>query len=1770
MLIFRYHYSENDLNTSETFYMLPDLNISKRVLNFLLLILGNKLCSMEKLFQDIKQLTKQSRLIPAEEVITRCLLPFDEVHPQNFSDAEIEQYEGILIDLFYVNSGILSLQCSIRISTCLISLYQKQPTPKLWNLFTAVTKKPTVTGILVIGNVIDKIGQHSRSMIPGLVKIIIPFPDLFSVIYALTSSFKQNLSELKSYSDKSFHLVKKSFQISSSSQLAPNLKEEATQLLAIQLLQKIYSTEMIPQKKIFGLINEILQNHNLNTYSTFVIDQVCYFIAFAAYYPLRNDQQEKASINDFEVGNSQDEKSQFEASFELLSNYKNNHFSSILRHFLNFLSPNFVLKNLSCLFNFVRKIQPSEISQLLSLFGHDVRGELFKEIAQEQPPNSQQQKLLRSLSFNDKTNAEIAALSLQLTTSSSTTERLYGASYFSYLAEKYPQSAETYLNMSVLYLSCPPEDNPTLDIDIFGMALIASHIIGATPEKRRQALIDSVSDNLKVFFTRSYENKNIFSSQFMATFMLLAVLPPSFVDPQKCANLLSLFNDKFKHTPSITSPTSLTLNHTEFPNINLIRACTQYMASFLATHPHIEEHRRFLEILAQNTALQSLTATLCSFIASTEASLAHLVMTTYFIPQIMKVNPNKEYVSSLLSTPLLTPQELIHNIRFEMHPSDIIYFRVDDNYFSFRSIDFFPNAILSLDESVATNCVLELVSNPSYYSQNPLMCHSLLLSLLKNVATQPYIPSNLNQFIMPTLELNTTNHIAQTFNGYNNTINKHLSSLDSFNGTFGDSFLRIQVTSECAVIWASLHDEIFTDLLSYMQKLDGIGKCFIYASMVSYIQLGDTTIINVLHDLNELAKVPLFCPYALFALSTLLSVYSLRLVDLTVADMQFPFLLSIIHNNSLSLSPYTLYFASTIFARLLPIISPEIKGSMAEPYVRLLIQCFYDTPISYASQIMFHTLRACFAFAKEFVDTKKLIFPLDPGTTTSFQITACGAFSDMLKVHCDFHHDNNFFFDLLPDLLILLQKQNDHRVVDFIVQISLHFVEVRESITVNQIQELTRMIKSVLTTSSLPNVQIEASIQVKRVCSSISSQVLDLLKSKENTENQFNKFNFPENDSTDIDSKPSFFNECLDDLMASSTRAIETEDSSLMINSYSFLNDVLTKFKDKKTVNDLPFLELYDSQFSIAIRFAFSSNSSASLSATFVNQSKSESDAFYQAGKFLINYLVFHTTNLIQKPENFSTVLNGYSNGFSIINEIIQKNQQQKKLRVDAFYNLISKFTNIARQNKDVFNKIENLLPMFETELSFLINESITILSKEKSSSKEASQVAVSIFRSSKSDFYNQMLVAYIWLHSVINSNNDDTVISRLITFLTTEIQSRKTEEWRTKAAVEAITCFIEYNKSLDSSNDLIEKAIQAIQTLKLTHNSMYIEIGPRFLNAICIIVLHNQESHNFLLKRGTQLWKTVLDMAIDENSFNCSAIAILIGQDALQNVEINNKAQLIEHIVSTVFIVAKSNDLTLSLLTVLIPVSWKYQLNFLFRSKLTNSLKMKLLTRILKQISYDDFIKGQSQETLNGYFLQYLTAYIKMFAKGGMNQLASIIIENPKIGFAILNLDHFRQLSSLPNDDFQNSVIYLQFILMCVEELQPQFMNDYKIDNSTLNHLINFSMKFLISKGSDPQKGRDIVDLSVRIINSINNLIGTDELMKKNYFELSQREIQILTNLTEKQADKVKSRQNALNLKQFSEKTVKKSSTFDENGKRIDNSSSDDDGWETLEIDNN
>jgi hypothetical protein len=331
-----------------------------------------------------------------------------------------------------------------------------------------------------------------------------------------------------------------------------------------------------------------------------------------------------------------------------------------------------------------------------------------------------------------------------------------------------------------------------------------------------------------------------------------------------------------------------------------------------------------------------------------------------------------------------------------------------------------------------------------------------------------------------------------------------------------------------------------------------------------------------------------------------------------------------------------------------------------------------------------------------------------------------------------------------------------------------------------------------LSNSSLPELEIQAAPQVKAVCSSVS---IDILRTIARTE--------------------PLLTECLDDLVTSETRAIE---NSLFESGFNFFSAVLQLFKHAKTVNELPLLELYDSQFSIALRFGFTD--------------------FSFSGQFLFDYLSFHEKNLREHPDNFLTVLNSYISGF----ENCQANS-------DSYFAVASLFCDIARSNAFVRSKSSEILPKLETSFQKVVKELIQTF-------KNGNSVKVSVFRAEKAHFYGYLLMSFVWLHAAFG---DRSLSVLLLEFLVNEIEGGS-ESWRVVTAVNALSVFFEHFPADSLSLSAVQKSLNVV----VKTNS---ELLPQFLKSVT----------RFELDRKT--WQDLLTICL-ENCFDFATLARLLGRD--------------------------------------------------------------------------------------------------------------------------------------------------------------------------------------------------------------------------------------------------------------------------------------------------
>lgn len=1554
---------------------------------------------MEALIGSLERIAKQKRLVPAEQIICNLLLDFEKTVPEKLTDEDGQALEKVLLPLFNINGGDLSMQCANRIAKCLIKIYNSQASPKLWDLVTLVTKKPNQANIIGITLIIDQLGHTFKSMLPGLVQKIIPLiPKLqYPCLMALAACYRVDKTGLKSNADDAFQITTKHIANSN----------ETYQLAAVRFFIALLATNILPTQKFINIANVLLKH----AASTFVTDEVCFLIAQIAYLPfsLKGDKQQQSS--DFSIskkGGQTGDEPCFEEAFGILVAFKQN-FPMILQHFLDLLQPQTVHKNLPLLFNFVRKTMQSEIVQLMSLFGTDVRKELFTSVAHEQPPTAAQLLLLRALSCDYTSIREIAALALQLTQSGNSSARRTAASYYANLCHTHPEHARLYLETATLFLAKPPDNNPNADNDFQGMATIATYILGAS--KNRLKLADEMAANIGMFLNRALMLTDIFDIQFWSAFSLMTVLPRCLVPHELVSAALDNFIAFFDNQITIGDARSKRMK-----NLGLA------LSLFLVQHSNYEQGPRILQLLMDQYCLQCQTSRLAVFLAGPKIipktpELTSIVL--ILLEPILKSAPSSEYSRERIKCPMPSSIDLLQPLTFKQYNYEIIFDKIATPPFNYYTIENFSNLVAALEE----NALRILVDRLLHSYENSLMGHNLLLSIVNDPKTRNLLPSGI-----------------------------HVSLIEMMNDNA--DLIQQQVSAEVVGIWVKDDIEAINQIIQILQKQRSRTKCLIYSAIIAHASLDENLISLMMHELNDIAKNTNATPYALHALSVLYSCHSIMLSAMKVTDIQCQAIIQIL-NSPVILNPFNLYYLSLCFQNILPIISPEIQDSRASvvPIIRQIIQAFRQIKIPFSSQIMFRILRPVFAFARDLIDPEPVLFPSHQGASIPLQLAACGAFADMLKVPSPNDPD---FFDYIPRILILLQRSGDKRADQFVNAVANVFAEqaVGHEDDENIRQRLTqwiRHIKSILSASAIPNTgdaTIEADYLVKNCALSVAKTMLPILSK----------------------SRP-LLTECLDDVMTSTTRAIETGKEELVQLSFQLMHMIIVQFEGVITDDGSRLLELYDSQFAIAVRFGFHSDLALS-------------------GPFLIKFLSFHYDNLKNRPEEFMTVLTGFVNGLTVC-----------KQRTFAYYNISSHLCSIARQNEAVFKLTVAFSEKLVPDFGEIIKHSMTLW-RGKPTWREVAQ-----FRLDYENFYRELTTSFVWLQH--HFKLDIIKIADLVDFFIGEIMTC-TESWRILSAFEALAAtFMYYDDEITEEN--VANAISAVRKASQLSSQLLSYALPSFLL-----------SCSRLIKPGNdETWEHLIEFAL-KSTFSLESLAHLVMKGPTHAVD-----NLAEEISDNVLKELKNNSVDTLKAVAFFAVLFSRSASS--ASKLTKKvyadedLKHHHLQFVLDLSKRALLAKGDVDRKVISEFAW------KNFMKGGMVFLADLLIADSEIGAEVVSSDDFKTMEELCANDINNVVVFMQFIRLAIISIEKSSLPK---KHEILAAAAKIAIVVISNFGTDVQRGKDIVSTAVNVIQDVKKI---DESAVKDAFNAaSQRQKQTTVQSTEKQISKLETRKKVRTLKTF------------------------------------
>ncbi|KAK8853921.1 hypothetical protein M9Y10_016467 [Tritrichomonas musculus] len=800
--------------------------------------------------------------------------------------------------------------------------------------------------------------------------------------------------------------------------------------------------------------------------------------------------------------------------------------------------------------------------------------------------------------------------------------------------------------------------------------------------------------------------------------------------------------------------------------------------------------------------------------------------------------------------------------------------------------------------------------------------------------------------------------------------------------------LKVQTLAECIALYTSQHEKLYLNaVLNHIMKYKpSREKCFLLAALFTYNKdIPEVSIVDIMLELNNIAMTTEYQAYALFALMILYQNYMVQLSLIPFTSNQVDFFFSIFQLPG-SISPFIMYYMAQSFNALTLILSPDIKMkedgnnnyAVILNTIKNIIFCFANSEVPFSKGVYYHVLRAAFAFERDLLfggnppmkEGKELqeylssnhssdsdpnsylysiySFPSSRGTSLSLKTAACGVFSDYAKM-IDPKID---FFYLIPQIIMILQTTSDTRASDFISTLVNNFInnskgnENDEKVRI-RLKEWVKLVRLCNSKGVLPGTpDVSSGISVRRVCTTVAISLLPLLYSSKplmnecmddiiasaidslvRNENEYsylsNHINSHTNMQFDLNSHTNF------DWSSHLTRSsIDNSGNSLQSDCFNLLVEIIKTFGELKDENGKRILDLYDSQFSTALKIAFSS-SNLSIS-----------------GNFLSSFLLFHINDLSVNEG----VLNGFiecmneTKSIFDLNSSFFSNSKQKYTALNSFeaayLSIAAQLVSIARNNKSIFEKIKELTPEFLVHFNDTVAYSRSLWYKnvdelaninfDSNANTDSDYLAskwseISSFRSMLSKHYAKIVSSLVWLIYMlkkgligqINSQKEDNSEERneivsvedLAYFFIAEV-TRSQEAWRMNASLNGLASLVEFEMmDLKLFNRFLHSIIKSTRIVQASDFQSFI--------LACTMVSGKEDIWDLV---------TSLFLTIESKKDLHTALAYLINNGTSKQV--SEKSDIFFDIIQSSF----SDDKALPLLTLLFDKSDSKIDDYLFK----------------------------------------------------------------------------------------------------------------------------------------------------------------------------------------------------------------------------------------------
>lgn len=900
---------------------------------------------MSELVKILQPIAEQKKLVPAEGPICELLLDFEQKIAEISDDSDLTSILSLLMKILHINDGKLSMYCSIRIAECIKAVYEAKKSKDYSEIITAATKNPIQSIIYVIAHLLKTADKSIKDKIPSFTNVLLKLGEelYHGMMFALRRCYKCNSQDLAQYNDKV--LVKIVFCLSDG--------DEAAQLMALKLCRKLVRCDCIDVPKLYGILLNFLKmkDHLQN----FVIDDACYLVAVCASLPLIRQTPTQEL---------------YEEAAKVFMLFKE-HLTACLRHFLDIVPPKFIAEHFLSLFNSLKVMSLSDVSQLLPYISSETRTKLFNKISTE-GVSFNTLMCLRMLANSLSLAQETASIALQMAQNINDDVRSGLQSFFAYLAQLYPDLANQYLESSLLYLANPPDVTETPNT-VEGMVFVAASIIGGSedPEKTLSPYISYIQKFLDDTFTHF----KLYSHKTNAAFRLLCITPKEIVPLEHVNRAInSLTKDIMESKCDITS--------------HSVKEIVRSVNCALYSHPYLAAANKYLEAAARLTLINSSTSNMAMFLDLPLVKPdCQVDVAISLVRKITSLKPPMHSILMMLKNPMQLQDELLFHAVIITFTKGPLYSNVNSATFAMRVITTIGQFVKAMKPGAAIRFVNDVMGAHGEL----LMIHSCILTLVREDLIR-FMPANTIEYLLETLDKRNTDYD------------------------------RMRVSAESLATYVSKTDKL-SFVLDQIKDWHCVGKCLVIANLIQFCHFTDDQVFKCMLDLNELAKTHPTAPYALFALSVIYDVYAGILIGNPLLSGQLQAMIRCLNSYS-GLNSFTFYYLTQAFGKILPIAAVDYENNSKE--ILILVNLLSQTNIPYSRQISYQIWRFVSTYLPQLKSAITVKYPTQTNITMSQEIALTSALAEYITL-VDPKID---IFASAPRILYLVQKKEDPRPVE--------------------------------------------------------------------------------------------------------------------------------------------------------------------------------------------------------------------------------------------------------------------------------------------------------------------------------------------------------------------------------------------------------------------------------------------------------------------------------------------------------------------------------------------------------------------------------------------------------------------------------------------------------------------------------------------------------------------------------------------------------------------